>query len=214
MVDPAVLPGFILVVLLICIAPGPDMAFIIAMSIDGGSLAGVRSAVGMAVGMALWTVATALGLAALLRAAPAAFDAIRIGGAVYLLWLGYITLRSARTSAASAAAHVSTGRNFAVRGMLTNLANPKIAVFFAAFLPQFVRTAAGPAGPQLLTLGGVFLLAGLLVDSLVALGAGRLRLALHPGGRMAMALSVIAGIVLCGLAVGLAVEAAQLRGGA
>lgn len=213
MVDPAVLPGFILVVLLICVAPGPDMAFIIAMSIDSGSLAGVRSAAGMAAGMALWTVATALGLGAILHELPAAFAAIRAAGAVYLLWLGITTLRSARAARAAGGGGQAgvPERKFALRGMLTNLANPKIAVFFAAFLPQFVRSSAGPAWPQLLTLGALFLLAGLLVDSLVAMGAGRLRQALAPGGRMAAALSVTAGIVLCALAVGLAVEVARSR---
>ncbi|HVB42790.1 MAG TPA: LysE family translocator [Streptosporangiaceae bacterium] len=208
MVEPAVLPGFLLVVLLICVAPGPDMAFIIAMSIDRGWRVGLQSAIGMAIGMAVWTVATAIGLAALLHAAPAALDAIRVVGAGYLLWLGFTTLRSARASSISEEAPASTGRNLVVRGMLTNLANPKIAVFFAAFLPQFVRTAAGPASLQLLALGGLFLVTGLGVDSLVALAAGRLRLALHPGGRMATGLSVTAGVVLCALAVGLAAEVA------
>jgi threonine/homoserine/homoserine lactone efflux protein len=208
MVELAVLPEFLLVVLLICVAPGPDMAFIIAVSIDGGWHAGVRSAIGMAIGQALWTVATALGLAALLHAEPAALDAIRIVGAVYLLWLGVTTLRSVRKASTSGESPTLPGRHFIFRGLLTNLTNPKVVVFFAAFLPQFVRPAAGSATVQLLTLGTIFVLAGLAVDSLVALGAGRLRTALQPGGRMATALSVIAGIVLCGLAVGLVIEVA------
>ena len=207
MIELSVLPGFLLVVLLICVAPGPDMAFIIAASTDRGTRAGVQAALGMAIGMALWTVATSLGLAALLRAEPAALDAIRVIGAAYLLWLGITTLRSARRSSISAQAPAPAGQNFVVRGMMANLINPKIVVFFAAFLPQFVRTSAGPASLQLLTLGGLFLLTGLGVDCLVALGAGHLRLALRTGGRLATGLSVTAGIVLCGLAVTLAAGA-------
>lgn len=184
------------------------MAFIIAMSIDSGSRAGVQSAIGMAVGQVLWTVATALGLAALLHAEPAALDAIRIVGAAYLLWLGFTTLRSARASATSTEPPASTGRKFFLRGMLTNLGNPKVIVFFAAFLPQFVRPAAGPVSLQLLSLGGLFVLAGLGVDSLVALIAGRFRKALNPGGRTARALSITVGLVLCALAVVLVIEAA------
>jgi len=214
MVDPGMLSAFLLVALLICIAPGPDMVFIIAASIDRGSRAGVRSALGMATGIALWTVATALGLAALLHAAPAALDVIRVVGAGYLLWLGFTTLRSARSarsargSSVTTQAPASTGQNLIVRGLMTNLLNPKVVVFFAAFLPQFVRPAAGSVSLQLLTLGGLFLLMGLGVDCMVALAAGRLRQALHPGGRLATGLSVTAGVVLCGLAATLAAGAA------
>src|SRR5450432_4525565 len=99
MVDPAVLPGFLVAVLLISLAPGTDMAFIIATSVDRGSRSGVQSAVGMAMGMVLWTVAATLGLGALLHAEPAVFASIRILGALYLLWLGISTLRSAHASA-------------------------------------------------------------------------------------------------------------------
>jgi threonine/homoserine/homoserine lactone efflux protein len=205
MVDPAVLPGFLLIVLVICVAPGPDMAFITAMSISGGPLAGVRASAGMAAGMAVWTLATALGLAALLHAAPAAMTAIRVAGAAYLLVLGIMTLRSARRATQEPAP--PAGR-IVLRGLLTNLGNPKIAVFFAAFLPQFVRADAGPAWSQLLTLGLLFLLMGLAVDAAVATAAGALRLTLAPGGRVQVALGVIAGLVLCALAAGLAVEAA------
>jgi threonine/homoserine/homoserine lactone efflux protein len=200
MVELGVLPGFLLAVLLICLAPGPDMAFIIATSTDRGSRAGVQSALGMAIGMALWTVATALGLAALLHAEPAALLVIRVVGAAYLLWLGITTLRSARRSSASPQAPSAGGRNLVVRGMMANLINPKVVVFFAAFLPPFVRASAGPASLQLLTLGGLFLLTGLGVDCMVALAAGHLRQALRAGGRLAVGLSLTAGVVLCVLA--------------
>jgi threonine/homoserine/homoserine lactone efflux protein len=204
MVDPAVLPGFLLIALAICVAPGPDMAFVAAMSISGGSLSGVRAAAGMAAGMAVWTLATALGLAALLHAVPAAMEAIRIAGAAYLLVLGITTLRSAR-KAATEPVPAPPGGRIVLRGLLTNLGNPKIVVFFAAFLPQFVRASAGPAWSQLLILGLLFLVMGLAVDSAVATAAGAL--ALVPGGRVQVVLGVTAGLVLCGLAVGLALEA-------
>jgi threonine/homoserine/homoserine lactone efflux protein len=206
MVDPAVLPGFLVAVLLICLAPGTDMAFIIATSVGRGSAAGVRSAVGMALGMVLWTIATALGLGALLHAEPAVFASLRILGAVYLAWLGVGTLRSARADAGTEAPP-SESAYLVGRGMLTNLTNPKILVFFVAFLPQFVRSAANGASLQLLTLGGLFLLVGLGVDCLVALAAGSLRTVLRPGGGAARALNVAAGITFCVLAAALAAEA-------
>jgi threonine/homoserine/homoserine lactone efflux protein len=208
MVDPAVLPGFLVAVLLICLAPGTDMAFIIASSVDRGSGAGVQSAVGMAMGMAVWTVAATLGLGALLHAEPAVFASLRILGALYLSWLGVSTLRSARADAGNETPPPSAVTYLVGRGMLTNLTNPKILVFFVAFLPQFVRTSTNGASVQLLTLGGLFLLVGLGVDCLIALAAGSLRTMLRPGGRTATILNLAAGATFCVLAAALAAEAA------
>lgn len=208
MVDPTVLPGFLVAVLLICLAPGTDMAFIIATSVDRGSRAGVQSAAGMALGMAVWTIAATLGLGALLHAEPAVFASLRILGALYLLWLGVSTLRSARADPSDQAPSPSAVTYLVGRGMLTNLTNPKILVFFVAFLPQFVHNSRSGASVQLLTLGGLFLLVGLGVDTVIALAAGRLRTMLHPGGRTATALNVAAGATFCVLAAALAGEAA------
>jgi threonine/homoserine/homoserine lactone efflux protein len=208
MVDPAVLPGFLVAVVLICLAPGTDMAFIIATSVDRGSGAGVQSAVGMAIGMAVWTIAATLGLGALLHAEPGVFASLRILGALYLLWLGVSTLRSARADAGSETPSPSAVTYLVGRGMLTNLTNPKILVFFVAFLPQFVRTSTNGASVQLLTLGGLFLLVGLAIDCLVALAAGGLRTMLRPGERAATVLNVAAGATFCVLAAALAAEAA------
>lgn len=207
MVDPAVLPGFLVAVLLICLAPGTDMAFIIATSVDRGSAAGVQSAVGMAMGMAVWTVAATLGLGALLHAEPAVFGSLRFLGALYLLWLGVSTLRSAHADAGHETRPPSAVTYLVGRGMLTNLTNPKILVFFVAFLPQFVRATTDAARMQLLTLGGLFLLVGLGVDCLIALAAGSLRTMLRPGGRTATILNVAAGATFCVLAAALAAEA-------
>jgi threonine/homoserine/homoserine lactone efflux protein len=208
MVDPAVLPGFLVAVLLISLAPGTDMAFIIATSVDRGSGAGVQSAVGMAIGMVIWTIAATLGLGALLHTEPAVFASLRIFGAVYLLWLGVRTLRSARADGSNETQSRSPAAYLVGRGMLTNLTNPKILVFFVAFLPQFVRTSSNGASVQLLTLGGIFLLIGLGVDCVTALAAGRLRTMLRPGGRAATVLNVAAGVTFCVLATALAAEAA------
>jgi threonine/homoserine/homoserine lactone efflux protein len=208
MVDPAVLPGFLVAVLLISLAPGTDMAFIIATSVDRGSVAGVQSAVGMAIGMAIWTIAATLGLGALLHAEPAVFASLRILGAAYLLWLGVSTLRSAHADASNERQSRSPVGYLVGRGMLTNLTNPKILVFFVAFLPQFVRTSSHEASVQLLTLGGIFLLVGLSVDCITALAAGSLRTMLRPGGRAASVLNVAAGVTFCVLAAALAAEAA------
>lgn len=209
MLDPAVLPGYLLAVLLVTIPPGPDNAYIIAVAMDRGPRAGVLSAVGMSLGMLAHASAASLGLALVLRSAPAALTAIRLGGAAYLAWLAVTTLRSARRSA-----HIEhtppADRRIVGRALLTNLTNPKIILFFAAFLPQFARVGHGPAALQFLTLGLIFLVVGLAWDSLVGLSAGRLGGALRNNGRAATVLTVAAGVTFAALALLLLLQAATL----
>jgi threonine/homoserine/homoserine lactone efflux protein len=204
-IDPAVLPGFLGAVLVICLAPGPDMAFIVAASIGWGASAGVKSAIGMAVGMGLWTVGSAVGLGALLRTEPAAFDAVRLAGAVYLCWLGFSTFRSLRT-APHEDAPAGAGDRLVLRGVIANLTNPKILIFFVAFLPGFVSSRSSSASMQLLTLGVLFLTVGLCVDSGVALAAGRLRELATPGGRAALTMTMAAAVTYLVLAAVIATE--------
>jgi threonine/homoserine/homoserine lactone efflux protein len=205
MIDPAVLPGFLAAVLVICLAPGPDMAFIVAASFGWGARAGVKSAVGMAMGMALWTIGSVIGLSALLRTESAAFDAVRLAGAAYLCWLGFDTFRSLRV-APHEDAPAEAGERLVLRGLIANLTNPKILVFFVAFLPGFVSSHSSSAGAQLLTLGVLFLLVGLCVDSGVALAAGRLREFARPGGRAALVMTLAAGVTYLVLAVVIVAE--------
>ncbi|WP_028921768.1 LysE family translocator [Pseudonocardia acaciae] len=193
------LPGFLAAVLVIAIAPGPDMAYIVAVAADRGRRAGVVSAAGMALGMAVHVTAAALGLAALVSSASWALDVIRLAGAGYLGWLAVDTLRSARRAGLTARTPPAS-RRILRRAVLTNLANPKIILFFAAFLPSFVRPGHGPVTGQLLTLGLLFLLVGLAVDSVIGLAAGRLAATLAPGGAAATVVSVGAGVVFGGLA--------------
>src|SRR6478735_7132808 len=136
MLDPAVLPEFLVAVVLVCAAPGPDQAFLIATSAHAGTRAGLLSAAAMAAAMAVHVVAAALGLGVLLSAAPRAMLALRLVGATYLMWLAISTVREALTASSRSQASHSAERVVA-RAMATNLTNPKIIVFFSAFLPQF-----------------------------------------------------------------------------
>jgi threonine/homoserine/homoserine lactone efflux protein len=205
MIDPSVLPGFLGAALVICLAPGPDMAFIVAASIGWGARAGVRSAIGMAGGMGLWTVGSAVGLGALLRAVPAAFDAVRLAGAAYLCWLGLGALRSLRV-APHEDASVGARERLVLRGVIANLTNPKIFMFFVAFLPGFVSSGSSSASAQLLTLGVLFLTVGLCVDSGVAFAAGRLRELARPGGRAALTMTLAAAVTYLALAAVIVIE--------
>lgn len=200
MLDPSVLPGFLMAIVLVCVAPGPDNAYIAAVAIHRGARAGVLSALGMALGMVVHVTAAALGLALVLRAAPGALDAVRLAGAAYLAVLAVSTLRAARHGESSRA-RVEPDGGVVTRAVIINLTNPKVIIFFAAFLPHFVRAGFGPTSLQLLSLGLVFLLIGLVVDCSVGVAAGRLGAVLGPGGRAGTSLSVIAGLTFAVLAV-------------
>lgn len=205
-VDVTVLPSFLAAVLVITVAPGPDNAYIAAVAVDRGARAGLLSAVGMALGMVMHVTVAALGLALLLASAPVALTIVRLAGAVYLGWLAVTTLRSATRSGSAPRRPPTDGRLLA-RAVLTNVTNPKVILFFAAFLPQFVRPGHGPTAVQMLTLGLLFLVVGLVIDSVVGLLAGRLRDVLSPGSRAAAALGVMAGLTFGTLAAVLALEA-------
>lgn len=209
MLDLAVLPGYLVAVLLVTIPPGPDNAYIVAVAIDRGPRAGVLSAVGMSLGMLVHVTAASLGLAIVLRSTPLALTAVRLGGGAYLAWLAITTLRSARR-----AGHVGHApppdRRVLARAVLTNLTNPKVILFFAAFLPQFARAGRGPAALQFLTLGLIFLLVGLAWDSFVGLSAGRLGGALKSNGRAATAVTVTAGVTFAVLALLLLLQALSI----
>jgi threonine/homoserine/homoserine lactone efflux protein len=205
MVDVGVLPRFLIAVFLVVLAPGPDNTYIAAVALARGARAGLESAVGMSLGMTVHVCATAFGLAALLRSTPEALVAIRFLGATYLGWLAFSTLRSARHDALSG--HAGDQDRLLLRAVLTNLTNPKVIVFFAAFLPQFTRPGHGPLALQLMTLGALFLLVGLVCDSAIGISAGRFGHAVGSTGRTAQALSLVAGLTFAGLAAGLLVEA-------
>jgi threonine/homoserine/homoserine lactone efflux protein len=205
MLDLAVLPTFLAAALLVIVAPGPDNTFVAAVAVQRGPRAGVLSAAGMALGMVVHVSAAAVGLAVLLRSTPLALNVIRVAGAAYLGWLAVTTLRDARHSGIDSRTPV-TDRQVLRRAVLTNLTNPKVVRFFAAFLPQFVRSGHGPVSLQLLTLGLIFLVAGLVSDSLIGLVAGRLGASLAPGSHGATALGVVAGLTFAVLAVVLVLE--------
>src|SRR5262245_16156069 len=143
MIDAASLALFMTATLALNLAPGPDMLYVSTRSLAQGRRAGVISALGIAAGAVVHTVAIASGLAALLRAVPVAYEIVRWAGAVYLVWLGIQALRS--KGGPLAGVPIDRASEWAIlrQGMITNLLNPKVALFFLAFLPQFVTPARG-----------------------------------------------------------------------
>src|SRR6266540_1274925 len=153
-VDGRVLASYLAVVSVLMLTPGPDMLFVLASGIRGGSRAGFVAAVGVAVGETVHLLAAAAGLAAVFRAAPALYHLVRFAGAAYLLWLGLRTLRARGGDgmAEGRGGAASTRRAF-WRGLLTNVLNPKMALFTLALLPQFVDPSRGRVPAQLLLRG-------------------------------------------------------------
>lgn len=163
---------FLITSLALLVTPGPAVLYIVARSIDQGRGAGIVSALGVGVGTIVHVVAAALGISALLVSSALAFTVVKYLGALYLIYLGLQKLLE-RTPAADAAtpppqklSHIFN------QGVIVNLLNPKVALFFFAFLPQFVDPARGAVALQMLLLGGLFVLLGIISDSLYALLAG------------------------------------------
>ncbi len=153
------------------IAPGPDNLQVLARGISQGRVAGVVAALGFAVGCLLHTALAALGIAAALRASPVAFDAIRIAGGVYLIWIGIQALRA--RGAFSLSKESGDARKWAIfrQSVLGNVMNPKVTLFFLVFLPQFVDADSKPE-IQMALLGVIFMLQTAVIFGAIGLSSG------------------------------------------
>jgi len=160
--------------LLLNVTPGPDLLYILGRAVGQGRGAGVVSALGIGAGCLVHVLLAALGLSALLLALPHAYDLVRWAGAAYLVFLGVKALRSRAAALEVTALPPLPLRHVFLQGALTNVLNPKVALFFLAFLPQFADQARGPLAPQLLLLGAIFAFNGTWVCILFALVASRL----------------------------------------
>ena len=197
---------FMAAALALNVTPGPDMLYVAARGAAEGRGAGVASALGIAAGTLVHIALVALGLAALLATEPEAATALRLGGAAYLVVLG---LRSLLRPAGIADRPLTPATRARVfwQGVATNVLNPKVALFFLAFLPQFVDPARGSAPSQVLALGLLFNASGTLVNLAVALASSRAAGRLRRSARAALLLDRATGAVLVALGARLAVAA-------
>jgi threonine/homoserine/homoserine lactone efflux protein len=165
------LAAFLGVSAIVIVTPGPDTALTIRSSLLGGRSAGIFTALGVSCGQAIWTVASAVGIAALLAASEPAFLAVKIAGAAYLIWLGLQALAAAvrgRRKAEAPRSKPLEPRTAFRQGLLSNLGNPKMAAFFPSLLPQFAHSFSA-----LLALGFVFCLMTLLWLTAYAIAVAR-----------------------------------------
>ena len=175
---------FVLSGFLLNITPGPDTLYIVGRSSTQGWRAGAVAALGIGAGTLVHICAAALGLSAILAASASAFTAVKFIGAAYLLYVGISLIRSAGASKSSPSAVVARAasiRIIFVQGFLTNVLNPKVALFFLAFLPQFVAADAGSKPLAFLFLGAIFDFNGTLWNLFVAWSTARLSRRLGAG---------------------------------
>ncbi|HET8727116.1 MAG TPA: LysE family translocator [Alphaproteobacteria bacterium] len=203
--DPQTLSIFILAVVVLMVTPGPDMLFIAANGIAQGPRAGTVSALGVGVGCLVHTLLAAAGISALVLATPVAFDVIRFAGAAYLAWLGVQAIRNP----AMLDLHVSAARARTLGavfrgGVLCNVLNPKVAVFFIAFLPQFADPSRGPIAIQMVVLGVVLTVIGTTFNMLIGLSGGGIGRFLSTRPRFARVQAWVSGLIFIGLAARLA----------
>jgi threonine/homoserine/homoserine lactone efflux protein len=197
---------FMVSALALNLSPGPSILYILSRSIGQGREAGLLSVFGLATATLIHAVAMALGLSTLFLYSPLAFAVVKYLGAAYLIYLGIGALLSRGTlQPVAAAAPLSRGAIYR-QGVVTDLLNPKVALFFIAFLPQFVDPAAGSPTMQILFFGLLFHVTGVPVNLMVALAGGRLAklLARRPG--WARVQNWITGTVLVGLGLRLALS--------
>lgn len=172
MIEPSRLAVFVAAALALLITPGPAVLYIVARSIDQGRRAGLASVLGIEVGSLFHVVAAALGISALLVSSAVAFTAIKYLGAAYLIFLGIRRLLERDVHQHTLARQPETLRRIFGQGVLVQLFNPKAALFFLAFLPQFIDPSRGQVGIQVLMLGGIWMALATFSDGLYALLAG------------------------------------------
>ncbi len=216
MLDPSVLPIFLLAVLALAIAPGPDLALIVSHALARGVRAGVWCSVGIAVAGVLQTALVVFGLGQLMQRVPVIADAVRLVGAAYLMWIGIGMLMKVRrrgegASEAPGMIDLETSYGWLSRGLINNLLNPKALLFFSLFLPQFV-TAQGDEMPlQIALLGLILTIVVMAVNVGVAWAAGSLRRAFRPGGRLDHVGTGVLGLVCVGLALRMMFQGGRVR---
>jgi threonine/homoserine/homoserine lactone efflux protein len=204
MLDPQLYALFVTAALLLTLAPGPDTLFVLGASLGGGTRGGLLAAAGILTGLVVHIGLAVVGVSMLIATSPVAFDVLRVTGALYLVWIGVGVLRRAGRHGGADAAVMPTARTWSRlywQGTATNILNPKVAVFYVAFLPQFVAPELGHAPVQLFLLGLTHWLMGVPYLVTVAVASGAVAAWLRRSPRIRRGLDAVSGLVFIGLAL-------------
>lgn len=192
---------FIITATLLCIAPGPDNVFVLTQSALYGRVSGLFVTLGLCTGLLFHTAAVALGIAVIFQTSPVAFAALKLIGAGYLLYLAWLAFRAPTESLNGVSATTRAPWALYRRGIVMNITNPKVSIFFLAFLPQFASLERGSVAIQIMALGALFICATLLVFGAIAILAGTLGSWLSRSDSAQRNLNRMAGVVFAALAI-------------
>ncbi len=198
-----IMAAFAATSVVLSLAPGPDNIFVLTQSAMHGSRAGLMVTLGLATGLLFHTAAVVFGLAALIQVSVTAFTTLKVLGAAYLLYLAWKSFRATPMEASEPDGEKSTHMSdlaYYRRGIIMNALNPKVSIFFLAFLPQFIDTASGNIEGQMLILASVFFAATLVVFSVIAVVAGKLGDAFARTPKVQNVINKTAAVVFFGLA--------------
>lgn len=194
--------AFFALVLGMALTPGPNMLYLISRSLSQGPEAGLISLIGVAMGFVVYMVLAAFGITAVFVAVPYAYDALRLAGAAYLLYLAWQALKSSgRSPFEVRQLPQDSPQRLIAMGLMTNLLNPKVAMLYLALLPQFIDPARGSVLEQSLLLGCIQITVGITINGLIAASAGAIAGFLARSPRWLQLQRVFMGTVLTGLAV-------------
>ena len=210
MLTPDAMMAFFVAALLLSIAPGPDNIFVLTQSALFGAGAGMVTTLGLVTGLCVHTTAVALGVAAIFQTSALAFTLLKTAGAGYLLWLAWLSFRAgastekiAQGDGGPAGAAFPGYMALYRRGIVMNVTNPKVSLFFLAFLPQFCDPARGSVAVQVLILGALFMLATIVVFWTVAALGGRLAVWFNQSQRGQIIMQRVAGSIFVAMAAAL-----------
>ncbi|SMD00807.1 Threonine/homoserine/homoserine lactone efflux protein [Desulfocicer vacuolatum DSM 3385] len=192
---------FFAAAILLALAPGPDNIFVLTQSTLRGRWAGVAVTMGLCTGLVFHSSAVALGVAAIFQTSVLAFSALKFAGAGYLIYLAWQAFRASAQKFSGGSMETMSFKKLYGRGIIMNITNPKVSIFFLAFLPQFVVPSAGSIPLQILMLGGIFIFATLIVFGSIAMVAGYLGERMNQSPGMQKILNRVAGTVFLGLAL-------------
>lgn len=208
MFDPPILLAYLAAATLLVLMPGPGMAWVLAQSAAGGARRGCIAGLGLETATLFHAMAASLGLSALLATSALAYEVVRYAGAAYLVWLGVRAWRQrdAAVAADDAPVAAKSVRRLYLQSVATGVLNPKVALFFLAFLPQFVHPERGLAWLQFLVLGALLSVIGFAHSCMLALAAGKIGNGVARSTRLARWRQRMLGTVFIGLGLRLALQ--------